>query len=184
MAAPKNVALRVILLLQDGVTRSEIAKSLGVSKGTVTWHARRNGLPMKRQAPKRPAVMCKNCGHKLKGSTRFFCTRSCHKAFMGSNRYARFLAGELDVYLTSRSLRGALVKRDGEKCSVCDLDKWMNVEIPLEIDHIDGNSGNGKSENVRLICPNCHALTPTYKGRNAGNGRHKRRQRYQDGKSY
>lgn len=47
-----------------------------------------------------------------------------------------------------------------------------------------GRSDNNILENLRLVCPNCHALTPTYKGKNAGNGRAKRRQRYIDGKSY
>lgn len=43
--------------------------------------------------------------------------------------------------------------------------------IPLEIDHIDGNSENNSEENLRLICPNCHSLTATYKGANRGKGR-------------
>ena len=56
--------------------------------------------------------------------------------------------------------------------------------IPLEVDHIDGNADNNLEHNLRLICPNCHALTATYKGANKGNGRHKRRARYRAGKSY
>lgn len=43
--------------------------------------------------------------------------------------------------------------------------------LPLEIDHIDGNSENNSEENLRLICPNCHSLTETYRGANRGNGR-------------
>ncbi len=41
----------------------------------------------------------------------------------------------------------------------------------LEIDHIDGNSDNNSEENLRLVCPNCHSLTSTYRGTNRGNGR-------------
>lgn len=47
-----------------------------------------------------------------------------------------------------------------------------------------GRSDNNILENLRLVCPNCHALTPTYKGKNNGNGRARRRQRYREGKSY
>ena len=54
----------------------------------------------------------------------------------------------------------------------------------MELDHIDGNRTNHKLENLRMLCPNCHSQTSTYKGRNKGNGRHSRKVRYQEGKSY
>ena len=41
----------------------------------------------------------------------------------------------------------------------------------LEIDHVDGDGSNHRPENLKVLCPNCHVLTPTYRGRNAGNGR-------------
>jgi predicted HNH restriction endonuclease len=52
------------------------------------------------------------------------------------------------------------------------------------MEHIDGNSSNNKVTNLCLLCPNCHSQTPTYKNKNKGNGRHYRRIRYKDGKSY
>lgn len=60
----------------------------------------------------------------------------------------------------------------------------MGQPIPIELDHIDGNPENNELDNLRLICPNCHAQTPTYKGANKGNGRHERKERYQKGLSY
>jgi 5-methylcytosine-specific restriction endonuclease McrA len=39
------------------------------------------------------------------------------------------------------------------------------VLIPLELDHINGNNGDNRLENLRLLCPNCHALTPTYRSK-------------------
>lgn len=53
----------------------------------------------------------------------------------------------------------------------------MQLPIPIELDHIDGNPENNKSDNLRLICPNCHAQTPTYKGRNIGKVRNSKRQK-------
>lgn len=52
------------------------------------------------------------------------------------------------------------------------------------MDHIDGNSENNDLDNLRLICCNCDAQTSTYKAKNIGKGRHYRRQRYAEGKSY
>lgn len=50
----------------------------------------------------------------------------------------------------------------------------MGRDIPLELDHIDGERSNNLLENLRLLCPNCHALTPTYRGRNKRNKRLKK----------
>ena len=46
-----------------------------------------------------------------------------------------------------------------------------NPDNKETVDHIDGNSDNNSEENLRLICPNCHSLTSTYRGANRGHGR-------------
>jgi 5-methylcytosine-specific restriction endonuclease McrA len=51
-------------------------------------------------------------------------------------------------------------------CSSCNLKNWLDGKIPLELDHIDGNNENNVLTNLRLLCPNCHALTSTYRGKN------------------
>jgi len=69
--------------------------------------------------------------------------------------------------LTSDSARRrALLRELGHICSVCTGSEWMGQPMPVELDHIDGDPGNNARSNCRLICPNCHAQTPTYKGRN------------------
>ena len=65
-----------------------------------------------------------------------------------------------------RTRRQYLIRTRGHRCEQCLNETWFNKKIPIEIDHIDGNKQNNTLENLRLICPNCHALTETYKGKN------------------
>lgn len=53
-------------------------------------------------------------------------------------------------------------------CEGCGRSEWMGQPIPLELDHINGVPTDNRIENLRALCPNCHALTPTYCGRNRG----------------
>ena len=52
------------------------------------------------------------------------------------------------------------------RCEQCGLTEWQNCLIPLELHHINGNNLDNRLENLMLICPNCHALTNCYRGRN------------------
>ena len=53
-----------------------------------------------------------------------------------------------------------------EMCAGCRLDSWMGGRIPLELDHIDGDTTHNLIPNFRLLCLNCHSQTPTWRGRN------------------
>ena len=53
-------------------------------------------------------------------------------------------------------------------CEECQRARWRGQPIPLHLDHINGDPTDNRLENVRALCPNCHALTPTYCGRNRG----------------
>lgn len=73
-------------------------------------------------------------------------------------------------YVKSHTLKLKLF-RDGIKerrCEKCDLTEWLGKPAPLELDHIDGNHYNNEFENLRILCPNCHAIQETNSGKNGG----------------
>lgn len=53
------------------------------------------------------------------------------------------------------------------KCESCGLTTWLDQPIPLELHHIDGNHYNNSLDNFQLLCPNCHAFTSSYRGKNS-----------------
>ena len=53
------------------------------------------------------------------------------------------------------------------QCESCKLTEWLGQPIPLEVHHKDGDRNNNTFENYELLCPNCHAFTDSYRGKNS-----------------
>lgn len=53
-----------------------------------------------------------------------------------------------------------------EICEICKLETWLNGKIPLELHHVNGVKTDNRLKNLQILCPNCHALTPNYRGKN------------------
>jgi hypothetical protein len=67
--------------------------------------------------------------------------------------------------LKERLLKEGIKER---RCEVCRNDSWNGRPIPLELDHVNGRREDNRIQNLRILCPNCHAQTETYRGRNIG----------------
>jgi hypothetical protein len=78
----------------------------------------------------------------------------------------------LDYEVIPGSLKREKIFRDQQgKCNHCGLDEWLGQKITLELEHKDGDHYNDNRSNVELLCPNCHSLTHTWRGRNKNAGK-------------
>lgn len=68
-------------------------------------------------------------------------------------------------YSRASRIKPHLISERGHCCEACELGEWMGEAIPLEVDHIDGDRTNNNESNLKLLCCNCHALTPTWRNR-------------------
>jgi len=77
-----------------------------------------------------------------------------------------------DITFGERNYKNYLIYTFGEKCMECGWDKvhLKTGKVPIQLEHVDGNSSNNSLENLKLLCPNCHSLTPTYGSLNKGRG--------------
>ena len=66
-------------------------------------------------------------------------------------------------YTRSKPLKIILIKLRGHCCESCKRKKWLNNKITLELEHIDGDKTNNSFDNLKLLCPNCHSYTPTWR---------------------
>jgi hypothetical protein len=121
---------------------------------------------------------CTFCKKDTENSKNGFCT-ICNTA-----NIHRMCWRGTETAKTDRGRKKWLLLTRENCCAVCRGLEWLGKKIPLELDHIDGNHKNNVESNLRLICPNCHAQTETYKNKNKGKGRHFRKQRYAEGKTY
>lgn len=128
---------------------------------------------------------CKYCNTEFETSdkNRIYCKVTCRTDEMHDKYYNDWLNGE---YLTnnSQTIRKFVLRHLDYFCSCCGISDWQEKSITLDVEHIDGDSSNNLPENLTLLCPNCHSQTDTYKSKNSGSGRHFRRIRYAEGKSY
>ena len=169
----------------------EIGRIYNCTGGNIRKVMKRRGieLPVRsKNAGKEPVnkgtgkkYYCLNCGKDITNSRNTahkYCSNKCqreyeYKQWVQQYKEDNSIAKSTKWGQIPAQLRHYIFAKYNNKCCICG---WSKVNpythtIPLEIDHIDGNSENNSEDNLRLICPNCHSLTSTYRGANRGQGR-------------
>lgn len=136
---------------------------------------------------KKEKLFCLYCSKELTKNEKKFCSNRCYSDYkwkLTKEKIEKRKAVDLNAIANSKVARRYLKEIRGVRCEICGITEWRSKEVPLVLDHIDGNPINWKLDNLRLICGNCDMQTDTYKGKNRGHGRFSRRLRYRTGKSY
>src|SRR3989344_1121502 len=140
--------------------------------------------------PRKPRSICLACGGEPARPEYKYCSNACQHEFQYRTYIEQWKRGEVmglnSIGLVSDSIKKYLRKKYQNKCCLCG---WSELNpktgtVPLVADHIDGNWQNNCENNLRLVCPNCDALSPTFAALNKGNGRKDRvpRKRAQEGR--
>ena len=134
-----------------------------------------------RKFPKRANISklknCLHCGQPLNSRQTKFCSPKCSGEYFQQENFKKIENG--DVSFPATMYKKYLIHKHGNKCMKCGWNEMNPVTglVPIQLEHKDGNSENHSLNNLELLCPNHHSLTPTFGGLNRGNGRTKRRER-------
>lgn len=127
--------------------------------------------------PKIPRKNCLNCNNVTARAGYKYCSNICQFKYQHEKYIADWKSGKIkglqSMGIVSTHIKKYLREKYENKCCLCG---WARVnqktrQVPLVADHIDGNWQNNTENNLRLVCPNCDALSPTYAALNKGKGR-------------
>lgn len=115
------------------------------------------------------------CGYSLiGGSTISSMKKMCEEKHFDTTHFTNMLKKEdikieeifINGYKSRETLKRNLIVLRGYACECCHLKEWNEKPIPLQVHHKDGNGLNNTLDNLQLLCPNCHAQTNNYCGKN------------------
>jgi 5-methylcytosine-specific restriction endonuclease McrA len=173
---PGETRAKVKELFAQGLRVGEIARRLGVTPTTVSYHARKLGIPRSRKyAPREdwPEIQrFYDAGHSVRDcEDRFgFSRRSWNKAVIRGDVVPRPQAMPLKQLLvagpernrTHVKLRLLSAGIKENRCEECGISQWLDEPLSMTLHHVNGDGDDNRLANLRLLCPNCHSQTPNF----------------------
>ena len=127
---------------------------------------------------KKSKKFCKLCDNELNAKHKIFCNHTCQMECQYNEYIEQWQEGNKLGYIgkvkaISKHIRKYMLIKYNNTCQECGWNKLHPVDNkPLvEIDHIDGDASNCKESNLRVLCPNCHSMTSTFRARNKNSAR-------------
>lgn len=140
---------QIIAISKSSKSATHAASILGIKYETYKVHAKRLGCFVVNQSGKGTIKLKKDGAGKI----------PLREIFDG--KHPQYQTNKLRKRLFDE-------KYKTENCEVCGIKDWLGKSLALELDHIDGNRYNHSLNNLRIMCPNCHSQTDTYRGKNKG----------------
>jgi hypothetical protein len=172
-------------LLARGMSSMEVARVLGLSKSTVCYHKRRLGHDIDAKFNRRydwaEVQRFYDSGHTISECERRFgfARATFMDAVKRGDLVTRPQRAPIETYLvvgrrTNRSHLKQRLLSEGLKenrCERCGIDSWRGEALSMALHHVNGHGLDNRLENLVILCPNCHAQTPNFSGRNRKIGR-------------
>jgi DNA-binding transcriptional ArsR family regulator len=126
---------RVQALLAAGLSGGEIARLLGISKSTVSYHKRR-------------------LGHAV--------DVRCNRRYDWAEVYLVKGRRVNRMHLKGRLMAAGLKEN---RCERCGIEEWLGEPLAMALHHVNGEGTDNRLENLMMLCPNCHSQTENFSGR-------------------
>jgi len=178
---PSRKRALIAKMLAEGLTQAEVGRRLGLTKPTISYHARRLGMPVREACNRRydwneiqraydTGLSVRQCAKRFG-----FALCSWHAAVKRGAVKPRPRKIPIEQLLvagrhqTGRSHLKERLLEEGLKinhCEKCGLTEWCDQPLSMALHHINGDGKDNRLCNLELLCPNCHSQTENFAGRN------------------
>jgi HNH endonuclease len=167
-------------LLEAGLSGAQVARRLRISKSAVSYHKRRLGHAIDARCNRRydwgAVQRFYDKGHSITQCQEQF--GFARKTFMDAVARGVLVTRPQAAPVVEYLVRGRRVNRTHLKgrllaaglkenrCENCGIHDWLGKPLAMALHHVNGEGTDNRLENLRMLCPNCHAQTPNFAGRN------------------